>query len=445
MQAPEHRYARSGDVHIAYQAFGEGPIRLIFVAEFWNSIEVMWEQPDYRRFLERLGGFARVACLDQRGTGSSDPVSLDELPTLEVWADDVIAVMQADDTHSAVLMGIGGGGAVAMAFAATFPERTDALVLVNSTARYTATPDYPWGTSPEFEARLERELRFGWGRGVILETVGPSVAGDPDFRRWWARYQRVGSSPGTVLRMRQMLREIDVRSVLGSIVVPTLILHRRDNRLVDIAHGRYLAEHIPNARFVEVEGDDYFPFVGNAEVILDEIEEFLTGFRRVAGHDRVLATVLFTDIVGSTERAAAIGDGAWRRLREAHHALVRTELERFPGREVDTAGDGFLATFDGPARAVRCGEAIREGVRALGLEVRVGVHAGEVELAGDGVSGIAVHIGARISSLAEPGQVLVSSTVKDLVAGSGIPFRPAGRHALKGVPEEWDLFEMADA
>ena len=240
----------------------------------------MWEQPDYARFLDRLGSFARVICLDQRGTGSSDPVSPAELPTLEVWADDVITTMQAVGSAKASVLGVGGGGGVGMLFAATFPERVHALVLLNSTARYTQAADYPWGTSPEFEARIERELEFGWGRGVLLETVGPNVAGDPAFRDWWARYQRLGSSPGTVLAMRHMLQQLDVRHVLPSIRVPTIVISRRDNRLVEVAHGRYLAEHIPGARFVEVEGDDYFPFIGNAGLILDEIEEFLTGSRR---------------------------------------------------------------------------------------------------------------------------------------------------------------------
>ncbi len=443
MTTPETRYAKSGDVHIAYQVFGEGRLDLVFVAEFWNSIEAMWEQPDYRRCLERLGSFARVICLDQRGTGSSDPVSLSELPTLEVWADDVIAVMGAVGSSRAALLGAGGGGGVSMVFAATFPERVHALVLLNSTARYTQAPDYPWGTSPEFEARIEKELEFGWGRGVLLETVGPSVAGDPDFRSWWGRYQRLGSTPGTVRRTRHMLQELDVRDVLGSIGVPTLILHRRDNRLVDVAHGRYLAEHIPAARYVELEGDDYLWFVGDSDAILDEIEVFLTGSRRTREADRVLATVLFTDVVGSTERAAALGDAAWRDLRAVHDAVVRAELARHRGREIDTAGDGFLASFDGPARAVRCACAIRDGLRRVGLEVRAGLHTGEVELVGDGVAGIAVHIGARISALAEPGQVLASSTVRDLVAGSGIEFEDRGVHELRGVPGEWRLFAVA--
>jgi pimeloyl-ACP methyl ester carboxylesterase len=445
MELPETRYVASGDLHIAYQVFGAGSVDLVFVAEFWNSIEVMWEQSEFRRFLDRLGSFARVICFDQRGTGSSDPVSLSQLPTLEQWADDVLAIMEAVGSTKAALLGSGGGGAMSMLFAATHPDLTHALILLNSTARFTQAPDYPIGASPEFEERIVRELRFGWGRGVLLETVGPTVAGDPEFRAWWARYQRIGSSPGTIIAMRRMLQQLDVRHVLPSIRVPTLILHRRDNRLVDVAHGRYLAAHIPGARIAEMEGDDYFPFVGDSDAIVDEVEEFLTGFRRTFGHDRMLATIMVTDIVGSTEKAVALGDHEWRRLLERHHAVVRHELERFRGREVDTAGDGFLATFDGPARAVRCACAIRDAVRPLGLEVRAGLHTGEVELQGDQIRGIAVHIGSRVAGEAGPGEVVVSSTVKDLVAGSGIDFGDRGMHALKGVPDERRLFSVVDA
>jgi class 3 adenylate cyclase len=442
MDTPEVRYAKSGDVHIAYQVFGGGPLDLVFVAEFWNSIEAMWEEPRYRAALERLGTFARVICMDQRGTGLSDPVSLDALPTLEVWADDVIAVMDATGSRTTALLGAGGGGCVAMLFAATFPDRVRSLMLLNSTARFSAAPDYPHGTSSEFEARIERDMEFGWGRGILLETVAPSVAGDADFRRWWGRYQRLGSAPGTVIRMRSMLRELDLRHVLTSIAVPTVILHRRDNRLVDVAHGRYLAERIPAARYHELEGADYLWFVGEQEPILDAIEEFLTGSRRGADVDRVLATILFTDIVGSTERAATLGDAAWRDLRAAHDAIVRAELERSRGREIDTAGDGFLATFDGPARAIRCACAIRDRLRAIGIEIRAGLHTGEVEVAKDRVSGIAVHTGARVSALARPGEVLASSTVRDLVAGSGITFDDRGVHDLKGVPGAWQLYAV---
>jgi class 3 adenylate cyclase len=439
---PDTRYAESSGLYIAYQVFGEGPIDLVYVAEFWNSIDVMWDQPDFRRFLERLGSFARVIVFDQRGTGLSDPVALTALPTIEEWADDVRAVMSAVGSTEAALLGGGGGGALSIVFAATHPGETRALVLLNSTARYTRTSDYPQGTSDEFEDRLVRELKFGWGRGVLLETVAPTMAGDPEFRAWWARYQRVGVSLGAILAQRRMLQQLDIRDVLPTISVPTLVVHRRDNRLIDVANGRYLAEQIPGARLAEVAGDDYLPFVGDQDAILDEIQSFLTGSRPVQEPDRMLATVMFTDIVGATERAAALGDHAWRDLLDRHHAIVRRELDQHRGREVDTAGDGFLATFDGPARAVRCALAVRDGLRTLGLEIRAGVHTGEVELAGADVRGLAVHIGARVAAAAEPGEVLVSSTVRDLVAGSGLSFADRGMHALKGVPDPWHVYAV---
>jgi class 3 adenylate cyclase/pimeloyl-ACP methyl ester carboxylesterase len=442
MDIPETRYAKSGDLHIAYQVLGDGPFDLVFVPEFWHSIEAQWEEPHFEGFLRRLASFSRLICFDQRGTGLSDPVALSELPTLEEWIDDVRAVIDAVGSSKPALLGSGGGGVMSALFAASHPDQTRALVLINSFARLSRADDYPWGTSDEFEDRVMRELAVGWGRGSLLETVGPSVASDADFRAWWARYQRLGSSPGTVMTMRKMLAQLDIRHVLPSIRVPTLILHRKDNWLVDVQHGRYLAEHVPDARYVEVPGIDYFPFVGESDVILDEIEEFLTGAPRAAESGRILATVLFTDIVASTERAAELGDGPWRELLDRHNAVVRRELARFRGREVDTAGDGFLATFDGPARAIRCAAATRDAVRSLGLEIRSGLHTGELELADGDVRGIAVHIGARVMALAEPNEILVSSTVKDLVAGSGIEFEDRGSPALKGIPGDWRLFAV---
>jgi class 3 adenylate cyclase len=437
---PETRYAESGDLHIAYQVLGEGPLDLVYVAEFWNSIEAQWEEPGFERFLRRLASFSRLICFDQRGSGMSDPVALSKLPTLEEWMDDVRAVMDEVGSPKAALLGSGGGGLMSMLFAATYPERTEALIVVNGFARLTRAPDYPVGTSPEYEERIVWELRHGWGRGILLETAAPSVAGDAAFRQWWARYQRLGASPGTVLTMRGLLQQWDVRHVLGSIRVPTLILHRSDNRLVEAGMGRYLGEQIPGARYVEVPGIDYFPFVGDADAILDEVEEFLTGERKGTGGDRVLATVLFTDIVASTERAAEVGDRRWQDLLKRHHAVIRRELERHRGREIDTAGDGFLATFDGPARAVRCAQAVGDAVHSLGLDIRCGLHTGEVELGGGQVTGLGVHIAARVMAAAKPGEVLASSTVRDLVAGSGIDFEDRGIHTLKGVPGEWRLF-----
>jgi class 3 adenylate cyclase/pimeloyl-ACP methyl ester carboxylesterase len=445
MNPPDVHYAKSGDVHIAYQVVGEGPLDLIYAPEFWNSIEAMWEEPGFAKFLARLASFSRLICFDQRGSGMSDPVAIAEIPTLEGWIDDVRAVMEAAGSNRAALLGTGGGGMMTSVFAATHPEQTHALVLINSFARLTRDDDHPWGNSPEHEERVIWEMHHGWGRGVLLELLGPSVVGDARFRQWWARYQRLGSSPGTVLAIRGMLQRSDIREVLPSIRVPTLVVHRKDNRGVEVGQGRYLAEHIAGAKYVEVPGVDYFPFVGDSDAILDEVEEFLTGARHARMESRVLATVMFTDIVGSTERAAELGDSTWRDLLQAHYEVIRTELEHFRGREIDTAGDGFLASFDGPARAVRCAGEISQSVRSLGLEIRAGLHTGEIELVGDDVRGIAVHIGARVSAMARPGEVLVSSTVKDLVAGSGIEFEDRGTHQLKGVPGEWRLYSVTSA
>jgi class 3 adenylate cyclase len=413
------------------------------VPEFWHSIEVQWEEPSFARFLERLGSFGRLICFDQRGTSLSDPVALDELPSLEQWMDDVNVVMEAVGSERATLLGFGGGALMSLLFAATYPDRTAGLVLVNGFARLTATDDYdsghPWPTEDE----IRDDLRRAWGRGALLERVAPSRLGDDAFRDWWARYQRIGASPGSVLAVRSVLAEADLRAVLPSIRVPTLVLHRR-NRLVPLETGRHVAEVVEGARFVELPGPDYFMFLGDAaDVALGEIERFLG----VAGvpHEadgRVLATVLFTDITGSTTRAAELGDRRWADLLAAHHALVRRELERFNGREIDTAGDGFFATFDGPARAVRCACAIREAVESLDLTIRAGVHTGELELGSGAPRGLAVHLGQRVASAAAPGEVLVSSTVHDLVVGSGIDFEDRGVHTLKGVPDEWRLYAV---
>jgi pimeloyl-ACP methyl ester carboxylesterase len=444
MEPPVTRYAESGDVLVAYQELGEGEVDLVYCAEFWHSIEAQWMEPRFEAFLRRLASFTRLICFDQRGTGLSDPVPSSELPTLEQWMDDVRAVMDSADSKRAALLGSGGGGLMSMLFAATYPERTSALVLLNSFARLTRAPDYSWGTAPDYEKEFVEKMRTGWGQGVFADVVAPSVANEPGFREWWARYERLGTRAGAIVPIRQMLQDVDVRRVLSSIQVPTLILSRTGNRLVDVGHARYLAEHIPGARYVELPGEDHLPFTGDAEAILEEIEEFLTGFRHGGEPDRVLATVLFTDIVASTERAAELGDRHWRDLLDRHDEAIRRVLARFRGREIDTAGDGFLATFDGPGRAVRAAQAILQAVGGIGLEVRAGLHTGEVELAGSDVRGIAVHIGARVSAEAGPGEVLVSSTVKDLVAGSGIEFEDRGAHGLKGVPGEWHLYAAKD-
>lgn len=439
---PETRYARAGDTHIAYQVAGEGSLDILLAAEFWHSIEVQWDQPDLAAFLERLASSRRLISFDQRGSGVSDPVPLGELTALDLWMDDIRVVMDTVSSESAVFFGIGGGGTMSMLFAATHPDRVSGLILVNSFARIRRAPDYPWGRAEELEDELQDVMRTGWGRGVLLDQVAPSRVGDEEFRKWWARYQRIGASPGTVLTMRRLLGQIDVRDVLSSIRAPTLIIHRAETHWNRVEHGRYLAEHIPGAKYVEVPGVDHLWFVGNPEPILREVETFVAGIAGAPSSDRQLSTVLFTDIVSSTELAAELGDARWRDLLERHRAFVRRELDRHRGREVDTAGDGFLATFDGPARAVHCAQAIREGVREHGLEIRAGLHTGEVEVLREGLAGVAVHIGQRILAQAEPGEVLASSTVKDLTAGAGLEFEDRGLHALKGVPEEWRLFAV---
>jgi class 3 adenylate cyclase len=441
---PDTRYARSGDVHVGYQVVGEGEPDLVLVAEFWHSIEAQWEEPALAAFLRRLSSFGRLICFDQRGTGISDPVPPDELPSLEQWIDDIQAVMDAAGSRQAVLLGFGGGAVLSMVFAATHPEQVAGLVLVNGFARFLEAPDYPWGRAPVLEEEVIHVMRSGWGRGVLLDQLAPSKVGDEAFRQWWARYQRLGSSPGMIVQVRRMLGELDVRDVLPSIRVPTLILHRSGNAAVRVDQGRYLAEHIPDARFVEVPGSDYFAFLEPADPFLEEMDRFVKRLSPAAESDRVLASVLFTDIVGSTRRAAELGDRGWAELLGTHHAVVRRELERFRGREIDTAGDGFFATFDGPARAVRCALAVRDRVRPLGLEIRAGIHTGEVELADGLVRGVAVHIGQRVLTEAGPSEVLVSSTVRDLVAGSGLVFSDRGLHTLKGVPGEWRLFQVGE-
>ncbi|HEY7651091.1 MAG TPA: adenylate/guanylate cyclase domain-containing protein [Methylomirabilota bacterium] len=438
---PETRYARSGDVNIAYQAFGEGPRDLVIVPGWVSNVEVFWEDPSMARFLERLASFARVILFDKRGTGLSDRVA--DIPNLETRMDDVRAVMDAVRSPRAALLGYSEGGAMCTLFAATYPERTAALVLVNSYARRIWAPDYPWGTPrQEWEAFVDEAMRH-WGTAVGLDIRVPSRASDPRFRDWWARFLRMSASPGAGRAVLLMNADIDVRAILSTIRVPALVLHGARERNVPVEAGRYLAERIPEAKYVELPGADHIPWGEDAELILDEIEEFLTGTRRGVEPDRILATVMFTDIVDATRKASEMGDRRWRDLLAAHHALVREHLSKFRGREIDTAGDGFLSTFDGPARGIRAACAVSEGVRQLGLEVRAGLHTGECEVMGSKLGGIAVHIGARVAALAQGGEVLVSGTVKDLVAGSGLRFEDRGAHALKGVPGEWHIFAVA--
>jgi len=438
---PETRYAKSGKVHIAYQVVGEGPLDLVLVPGWVTHLEHQWQEPLQARFLERLASFARLILLDKRGTGLSDRVAEDALPTLEIRMDDVRAVMDAVGSRRAALVGISEGGPMCALFAATYPERTAALVMCGSYAKWMRDADYPWApTRADHEAAFDAYEK-GWGTtSVGLKIIAPSVANDERYRKFWADYMRTGASPGAGVALYRMNVEIDIRHVLPAIRVPTLIVHRSGDRLINVGCSRYMAERIPDAKFVEQEGIDHLPWFGDADAVLAEIQEFLTGARPASESNRVLTTVLFADIAGSTERIAAAGDARWRELLAAYHSRSSAEIERFRGRVIDTAGDGVFAAFDGPARAVRCAQAIQEGVAGLGLALRSGVHTGECEISGDKLVGMAVHVAARISSTATAGEVLVSSTVKDLVSGSGLRFADRGTHVLKGVPGEWNLF-----
>jgi pimeloyl-ACP methyl ester carboxylesterase len=428
---PETRYAKSGALNIAYQVVGDAELDLIYVPGWISNVELMWDEPAHAHVLDRLASFSRLILFDKRGTGMSDPVPLDGLPTLEERMDDVRAVLDAVGCEQAALFGFSEGGLMSVLFAATYPARITALALYGVFAKRIWSPDYPWAPKPEARAREIEELEENWSHSMDLDKLAPSE--DEAFKNRLATYFRRSASPGAAVALMRMNTQIDVRDVLPSIQAPTLVLHRRDDLDASVDEGRWLAEHIPGATFVELPGDAHTLWGGDTDSVVDEIEEFLTGARRGPEPDRVLATVLFTDLVGSTEQAKKLGDRRWRELLERHHTLVRQQLTRFDGREIDTAGDGFLATFDGPARAIRCGYAIESGLRGLGLEVRAGVHTGECELFAEKVAGLAVHTGARIASQARPGEVLVSRTVKDLVAGSGIRFDDRGEHELKGV------------
>lgn len=437
---PETHYARSERGNIAYQVIGNGKLDLVFIPWWATNIDVMWEDPAIARFLQRLASFSRLICFDKRGTGVSDPLPLAALPTLEEWTDDVATVMNAAGSERAALFGHSQGGQMAMLFAATRPEKTSALVLADTCARQYDESDQPssfWIADQRFSLEGVEER---WGTGATLDFLAPSLAGDERFRKWYARYERLAMGPRMVSGVIALDFENDLRPVLPAIHTPTLVLHRLNNRFIDVARGRQVAELIEGAKFVELPGEDHLFHAGDSEAMLAEIEEFLTGARPAPDIDRVLATVMFTDIVGSTERAAAVGDRAWRDILDAHDAIVRREIERHRGRAIKFMGDGTLATFDGPARGIRCACAIGEAVRALGLEIRAGLHTGEIELTGDDIGGIAVHIASRVASMADANEVLVSRTVKDLVAGSGVQFADRGLHTLKGVTGDWRLF-----
>lgn len=434
MEPIRTRYAKNGDINVAYQVFGEGDVDLVFVPGFISHIENYWDEPRFAQWLRRLGSFSRVILFDKQGTGLSDRSS--KLPGMDERMDDIGAVMDAAGVEQAAIFGISEGGSLATLFAASHPDRSQALILYGAFAQFKS-----WFPTQEALEGLFQYIDSAWGSGESLPMFAPTMKDDLAMKEWWGKFERLGASPGAAKTIMRMNSQIDITDILPSVKVPTLVIHRRDDVTVNVEGGRLLAERIPNAKYVELPGVDHLPAVGeNPNRILDEMAQFLTGELRPIDTERILATILFTDIVDSTKRAIELGDRQWRDLLERHHSLVRGELKRFRGQEIDTAGDGFFATFDGPARGIRCACAIRDAVSSLGITIRAGLHTGECEVLGDKVSGIAVHIGARVMNKADTSEVLVSSTVKDLVAGSGLNFNDRGKYALKGIPGEWRLF-----
>jgi class 3 adenylate cyclase len=439
--APETRYARSSGLHIAYQTFGDGPLDILWVPTWIWEGEHVWEEPSIARLFKRVGNFGRLITFDRRGSGLSD--SVEGAPTLEEQMDDVVAVLDAVGAQEVVPFAQLEAGAMACLFAATHPERTRALVLYEATPRMTKAPDYDWPLSKEERELHVEQLRESWGSGEWISALSRKAPNDR-LKQWAGRLERLAASPGTAVAFYRMHSEVDVRPVLPSIQAPTLVLHRPGDQYIDIRHSLYLAEHIPGARMVELSGHDTLLFTGDQDELLAEVEEFLTGARHAPDPERILATVMFSDIVDSTRRAAELGDRRWRDLLESMEESVGRELARFRGRAVKSMGDGFLATFDGPARGIRCATAVRDAAHSqFGIEIRTGLHTGEVEVMGNDLGGIAVHIGARVGAAARGGEVLVSSTVKDLVVGSGIAFEDRGEQELKGVPGSWRLWAVA--
>jgi class 3 adenylate cyclase len=438
---PETRYARLGELHLAYQVLGDGPPDLLLVDQWFTHVDAQWDMPPVARLRELLAAFGRLITFDKRGTGLSDPIPTSVLPTLDEFAEDFSTVLDAVGSERASLIANVGGGLLAITFAAAHPDRVAHLVLVDCYARLLEAPGYPFGAPAGALSQALDQAEHDMGRGAMLDRYAPSVAADERLRRDWVRYERSATTPGGLKAYVPLIIGGDVRELLPRVRVPTLVIHRADAPL-PVDHGRYLAEHIADARYVELPGPDNLMWAGDQDAVVAEIQAFVTGVRPVPSPRRILAAVLFTDIVGSTEVAGRLGDARWQALLEDHNRLVRRELDRHGGREIRIIGDGFLATFEAPARAVRCALAIRDAVRELGLDVRAGIHVGEVEVLPNDIAGLGVHIGARVSAQAGAGEVLVSSTVKDLVTGSGIEFDDRGSHALKGVPGEWRLFAV---
>jgi pimeloyl-ACP methyl ester carboxylesterase/class 3 adenylate cyclase len=442
-ETPKTRYAAGEGGYVAYQVFGDGPINILFIPSWLQNLDAMWDEPSLARYLERLATFGRVICFDKRGSGVSDHVPLSPVPTIEQWVDDAVTAMDAAGIERVAVIGDTEGGPVALTLAASFPDRVAALVLVNSFARWRRADDYPIGMPDATVRKLVDRYEQHWGvTSEVLGLTAPSVAHDERLRDWYLRYQRLAMPRGAAAALYAWVMDVDVRSVLPSIQAPTLVLHRTGNRHHRVEYGRYLAQSIPGARLVELTGADSNPFhAGDFDPILDEIEQFLTGTRAEPALDRVLATIVFTDIVGSTDMAAARGDAGWLELLRGHDEIVRDSIRRYRGREVSHTGDGFVAIFDGPARAVTYAARLVDALEGMGIAIRVGLHTGEVELHGDQIGGLAVHVAARVLAAADGGQILTSGTVKDLVVGSGIEFTQRGDHQLKGVPGTWPLFE----
>jgi pimeloyl-ACP methyl ester carboxylesterase len=438
---PKTRYTRCGSINIAYQVVGDGPIDVVLVPGWISNIEVFWEEPSLARFMRRLAGFSRLILFDKRGTGLSDRPT--DTPTLEERMEDLRAVMNAVGSTSAAVVGYSEGACMCALFAATYPEKARALVMMGGYPRRTRTADFPIGPPPEEIDAFIGAIEANWGTPFAIDIRAPSKIGNEEFRAWWARLLRMSASPAAATALTRANMDIDIREVLPTIRIPSLVIHATGDRTVPIEGSRYMAARIPGARLVEVDSEDHLPFLDGSDQILEAIEVFLTGTKPAAPSDRRLCTIMFTDIVGSTGLLVEKGDRQWQDLLARHNHSIRVGLSEFKGKEVNTTGDGFVAIFDGPARAIQCASSIVRSTQALGIDVRVGLHTGECEFRDDEISGLALHIAARISDIAPPHEVLVSRTVRDLVAGSGLQFQAFGTHALRGIPDEWQLYKVS--
>lgn len=437
------KYVKTQGGYVAYRVFGSGPIDILFISNWCQNVELMMEEPSLARFINTLASAGRVICFDKRGSGMSDPVPLSAIPTVEDWMDDAREVMDDIGSESVFLIGDTEGGPMAMLFAATYPNRTTSLTLVNTFARFIRDDDYPEGMPRATVDKMTELYEHNWGTSGFIPLTAPSAIGDRRFGDWFAKYQRQCMPLGASIAVYKWIIEFDIRSILPTIRVPTLVLHRADNQHYRVDFGRYIARNIPDAKLIEIPGADCFPYhAGDPTPVLNEILEFITGNKNIVEEDRVLTTLMFTDMVGSTALASKLGDKKWGDILELHHKLVRSKIEQFQGEELQTTGDGFLVIFNGPARAIRCAKQIAEDIRTLDIDVRIGLHTGEITLYTDQAEGIAIHIAARVMAIAGPREVLVSRTVRDLVVGSGISFNDRGTHQFKGVPDSWQVFSV---